>query len=72
MSLIFTDTEDLQVVSKLFTDLFTQPILLNDERGIFVKILSYKNGFSGQNQLGGDYVDVKIIFEIFNMSDKSS
>eukprot|EP00801_Mesodinium_rubrum_P001611 Mrub_01611.p1 GENE.Mrub_01611~~Mrub_01611.p1 ORF type:complete len:659 (-),score=54.04 Mrub_01611:98-1801(-) len=72
MSLIFTDTEDLYVVSKLFTDLFTQPILLNDERGIFVKILSYKNGFSGQNQLGGDYVDVKIIFEIFNMSDKSS
>lgn len=57
---------------KLFKDLFNQPILLNDDRGIFVKILNFKNGFAGLDRLSGDYVDVKIIFEIFNLSDRTS
>jgi len=54
MSLIFNDTEDLYNVSKLFLDNFSKPVILDDERGMIVKILSYKNGFSGLERLGGD------------------
>lgn len=72
MSLIFADTEDLFKVSDLFLTKFKNAVVLNDERGILIKILSYKNGFSGKSQLSGEYVDLKIIFEVYNISDRSS
>jgi len=40
MSLIFSDTEDLFKIKDLFMIEFQNPVDLNDERGILVKILS--------------------------------
>lgn len=72
MSLIFTNTEDLFNISNLIMEFFKFPIIVDDENMILVKILSYKNGFSGLFKLSGDYVDVKIIFDVFSMIDKTS
>ena len=72
MSLIFANTEDLFNISNLIMNYYKFPVILDDDREIIVKILSYKNGFSGLDKLTGEQVDVKIIFDVFNMTEKTS